>query len=39
MEAQRTICHEVYMVGVIEAIVGVVVASASGDCRDHIEVV
>ena len=39
MEAKRSISHKVYMVGVIEAIVGVIVASAGGDRRDHIKVV
>ena len=39
MEAKCTIRHEVYMVGVIEAIMGVIVTSAGRDRRDHIEVV
>ena len=39
MEAKCTVSHEVYMVSVIEAVVGIVVASAGCDCRDHVEVV
>ena len=39
MEAQRSIRHEVYMVGVSEAVMGVVVTSTGCYRRDHIEVV
>ena len=39
MEAKSPISHKVYMVGVSEAVMVVIVASAGRDRRDHIEIV
>ena len=39
MEAQRPIRHEIYMVGIIVAVVFIIVTSTGCDCRDHIQVV